>query len=190
MCKCLARCLQVWHTWATQSASAVAMEELQGIRCKLARCQEEVQVLEGRKKQAESLVGQVKLALVIKVAQFDTLKLEGDQRDIDIAGDDLKHFSELLNTKTKELGDAELNITLAKETIVKLKEDENKALIKASEQKTTGKKLSVDCSDGIPTVALPPEGPPQPFLVCRLMASQLGPGRLVTPSCSLAFIPL
>ena len=133
------------------------MEEVQGVRSRLARSQEELQVLQGRREQAESLVGQVKLALVVKVAQFDTLRLEGEQRDIDIAGDDLKHFSELLDIKTKELHEAELNITLANETIAKLKEEENRALVRASEQKPIGKKLSVDSSDGIPSVALPPE---------------------------------
>jgi len=158
---------------------------LDSIQRRLATAQDELVNLEGLKTQAQGTVTLVKNTLLVKEKDLAAAKLDGSKEEIEIAGDTMLYFQELLNYKSKALVEAEEDVRQAEEKINALKKQESEALQKVEEEKPRGRKVTVDASDGIPTLQLPPEGPPQPFFICKLLAKVLGAGRSSWDECNL-----
>ena len=131
---------------------------LEQIQRRLATAQDDLVNLRGLKTQAEGTVTLVKNTLSVKEKDLASAKLDGSKEDIEVAGDTMLYFQELLNVKSKALLDAEEEVRQAEEKISDLKKREGEALRKAEEEKPRGRKVTVDASDGIPTLQLPPEG--------------------------------
>ena len=131
---------------------------LDQIQRRLATAQDDLVNLRGLKTQAEGTVTLVKNTLSVKEKDLAAAKLDGSKEDIEVAGDTMLYFQELLNVKSKALLDAEEEVRQAEEKISDLKKREGEALRKAEEEKPRGRKVTVDASDGIPTLQLPPEG--------------------------------
>ena len=131
---------------------------LDQIQRRLATAQDDLVNLRGLKTQAEGTVTLVKNTLSVKEKDLASAKLDGSKEDIEVAGDTMLYFQELLNVKSKALLDAEEEVRQAEEKISDLKKREGEALRKAEEEKPRGRKVTVDASDGIPTLQLPPEG--------------------------------
>ena len=131
---------------------------LDQIQRRLAAAQDDLVNLRGLKTQAEGTVTLVKNTLSVKEKDLASAKLDGSKEDIEVAGDTMLYFQELLNVKSKALLDAEEEVRQAEEKISDLKKREGEALRKAEEEKPRGRKVTVDASDGIPTLQLPPEG--------------------------------
>ena len=131
---------------------------LDQIQRRLATAQDDLVNLRGLKTQAEGTVTLVKNTLSVKENDLASAKLDGSKEDIEVAGDTMLYFQELLNVKSKALLDAEEEVRQAEEKISDLKKREGEALRKAEEEKPRGRKVTVDASDGIPTLQLPHEG--------------------------------
>jgi len=158
---------------------------LDQIQRKLETAQDDLVNLEGLKTQAQGTVTLVKNTLVVKEKDLRVAKLNGDKEEIEVAGDTMLYFQELLNYKSKALIEAEDDLIQTQEKIRDLKKQEAEALKKLEEEKPRGRKVTVDASDGIPTYELPPEGPKQPFFICKLLAKVLGAGRSSWAQCNL-----
>jgi len=155
------------------------------IRRRLAAAQDDLVNLEGLKTQAQGTVTLVKKTLSVKEKDEAAAKLNGTKEDIEVAGDTMLYFQELLSYKSKALVEAEEDIKQMEERIRELKKQLAEALQKLEDEKPRGRKVTVDASDGIPTYHLPPEGPPQPFFICKLLAKVLGAGRSSWNQCNL-----
>ena len=131
---------------------------LDSIQRRLATAQDELVNLEGVKTQAQGTVTLVKNTLLVKEKDLAAARLDGSKEDIEVAGDTMLYFQELLNYKSKALVEAEEDVRQAEEKINALKKQEAEALQKVEEEKPRGRKVTVDASDGIPTLQLPPEG--------------------------------
>ena len=131
---------------------------LDQIQRRLAAARDDLVNLEGLKSQAEGTVSLVKNTLLVKEKDLAAAKADGSKDEVEVAGDTMLYFQELLNVKSKALLDAEEEVRQAEEKISDLKKREGEALRKAEEEKPRGRKVTVDASDGIPTLQLPHEG--------------------------------
>ena len=131
---------------------------LNQIQRRLAAARDDLVNLEGLKSQAEGTVALVKNTLLVKEKDLAAAKVDGSKEEIEVAGDTMLYFQELLNSKSKALVEAEEDVRQAEEKINSLKKQEAAALQKVEEEKPRGRKVTVDASDGIPTLQLPPEG--------------------------------
>ena len=80
---------------------------LDQIQRRLATAQDDLVNLRGLKTQAEGTVTLVKNTLSVKEKDLASAKLDGSKEDIEVAGDTMLYFQELLNVKSKALLDAE-----------------------------------------------------------------------------------
>jgi len=158
---------------------------LEEIQRRLAAAKDDLANLEGLRSQAEGTVTLVKNTLLVKEKELAAAKADGSKEDIEVAGDSLLYFQELLNQKSKAHLEAEEDVRQAEAKVDGLKKKEKEALRKLEDEKPRGRKVTVDSSDGIPALQLPPEGPPQPFFICRLLAKVLGAGRSSWNECNL-----
>ena len=128
------------------------------IQRRLAAAQDDLVNLEGLKAQAQGTVALVKKTLSVKEKDEAAAKLNGNKEEIEVAGDTMLYFQELLSYKSKALNEAEEDIKQMEERIRDLKKQLADALQKLEDEKPRGRKVTVDASDGIPTYHLPPEG--------------------------------
>ena len=138
---------------------------LEEIQRRLAAAKDDLANLEGLRSQAEGTVILVKNTLLVKEKELAASKADGSKEDIEVAGDSLLYFQELLNQKSKAHLEAEEDVRQAEAKVDGLKNKEKEALGKLEDEKPRGRKVTVDSSDGIPALQLPQEGKESPS--CR-----------------------
>ena len=138
---------------------------LEEIQRRLAAAKDDLANLEGLRSQAAGTVTLVKNTLLLKEKELTAAKADGSKEDIEVAGDSLLYFQELLNQKSKAHLEAEEDVRQAEAKVDGLKKKEKEALRKLEDETPRGRKVTVDSSDGIPALQLPPEGKESPS--CR-----------------------
>ena len=138
---------------------------LEEIQRRLAAAKDDLANLEGLRSQAEGTVTLVKNTLLVKEKELTAAKADGSKEDIEVAGDSLLYFQELLNQKSKAHLEAEEDVRQAEVKVDDLEKKEKEALQKLEDEKPRGRKVTIDSSDGIPVLQLPAEGKESPS--CR-----------------------